>query len=748
MIDFGGGSPCGSLFLDEPGFPQNLGHALYTVEWGRSCIDRHPLTPNGAGFKATTEKLMDLPRGTDIDVDGYSRLYVSSWVNGQFVYAGPNVGYVLRLSPKGYNPPAFPVLAKASDAELLKHIASESGVLRQATQREMLHRGDKPAFVDGLVKLASSDAPLPARSAAIFTLKLLHGAAANDALVALCDKADVRELALRALVDKAGDASVNTTPLVAGLKDENPRVRLISAWGLARLGHKDLADQILPLTNDTDPLVSHVAINSIVSLKAIEPALKDLSPGALKALKQIHDPAVVNGLSHALTQTKDEAKRGQILQAICRLYFDEAEWDGTWWSTRPDTTGPYYKPVEWSGTSSVREIIRHALAHESEPVVRTLLLECAANRIDLPEANQQLAKFALTDPSFRDVMLKAWEGRTGLSDDQVATVQKIAATSKDPDIQAKALRVLSADNGNELAIEAVVPLLAKIANEKSDAKLSPEIDTFIERSATGKRIPTLNAIIANSNSPTERELCYAAMLGILKDPTSKKAMVNSVTKAIGKAWKEPATTAALLRAIGRVRAEGYADEVKPRVADKNAEVAKAATFAAAQLGLNKPTTQADTIAAIGFDKTVAVALQTPGDATIGQQLFKSQGCFNCHTTTPDQPPKGPFLGGISTRYKRAELCESVMKPNAKIAQGFETQWFKTKDDIVEGFVTRESGDEVEFRTVTGATTTLKKSDIKSRGKRDTSVMPEGLVAKLTPKDLANLMAYLESLKAK
>jgi putative heme-binding domain-containing protein len=164
--------------------------------------------------------------------------------------------------------------------------------------------------------------------------------------------------------------------------------------------------------------------------------------------------------------------------------------------------------------------------------------------------------------------------------------------------------------------------------------------------------------------------------------------------------------------------------------------------------LNKPTTQADTIAAIGFDKTVAIALQMPGDVTLGQQLFKSQGCFNCHTTTPDQPPKGPFLGGISTRYKRAELCESVMKPNAKIAQGFETQWFKTKDDIVEGFVTRESGDEVEFRTVTGATTVLKKADIKSRGKRDTSVMPEGLVAKLTPKDLADLMAYLESLKAK
>ena len=35
LADYGGGSPCGSLFLDEPGFPGDLGSALYTCEWGR-----------------------------------------------------------------------------------------------------------------------------------------------------------------------------------------------------------------------------------------------------------------------------------------------------------------------------------------------------------------------------------------------------------------------------------------------------------------------------------------------------------------------------------------------------------------------------------------------------------------------------------------------------------------------------------------------------------------------------------------
>jgi len=42
---------------------------------------------------------MRLPRGTDIDVDGLSHLYLSSWVGATFNFAGPNVGYIIRTHP-------------------------------------------------------------------------------------------------------------------------------------------------------------------------------------------------------------------------------------------------------------------------------------------------------------------------------------------------------------------------------------------------------------------------------------------------------------------------------------------------------------------------------------------------------------------------------------------------------------------------------------------------------------------------
>ena len=152
---------------------------------------------------------------------------------------------------------------------------------------------------------------------------------------------------------------------------------------------------------------------------------------------------------------------------------------------------------------------------------------------------------------------------------------------------------------------------------------------------------------------------------------------------------------------------------------------------------------------MSYEAVVAAAKKDRGDAKLGQELFTHQGCVVCHTTSPEEPLKGPLLAGIAKRYNRDELCESIIKPNAKIAQGFETQWFKlkSKDEPIEGFVVHESGDQIEIRNITGVSTTFKAAEIEKRGKRDTSVMPEALVAQLTPHDLASILAYLESLKA-
>jgi len=182
----------------------------------------------------------------------------------------------------------------------------------------------------------------------------------------------------------------------------------------------------------------------------------------------------------------------------------------------------------------------------------------------------------------------------------------------------------------------------------------------------------------------------------------------------------------------------------------NQDVARAAEFALARLKLDIQASQpGKTIGDITYEEAVSDALAAQGDAKIGEQLFLKQGCVLCHTVSEKEPPKGPMLGGITTRYSRPELCESILKPSAKIAQGFESQRFALKNgDQVDGFVVKESGDSVEVRNVAGTTAVLEKTDIVTREKRDQSIMPEGLVANITPAELASLLAFLESTRAK
>ena len=60
MMDYGGGAPTGSLFLDEPGFPNGLGHGLYTCQWGWNTVTRHPLKSDGASFTAEKESFIEI----------------------------------------------------------------------------------------------------------------------------------------------------------------------------------------------------------------------------------------------------------------------------------------------------------------------------------------------------------------------------------------------------------------------------------------------------------------------------------------------------------------------------------------------------------------------------------------------------------------------------------------------------------------------------------------------------------------
>lgn len=759
MVDFGGGSPVGSIFIDEPALPKPWNYGFFSVEWGRSEIDLHPLTQAGATWKADTKQLMKMTRATDLDVDGQHHLYAASWDGATFTYNGPNVGYIIELNPKGNKPTPVPDLKKATEAQLVQGIGLASGVWRQASQRELLVRGAKPGVEEGLKQTATSNTNLGARVAAMFTLRLLLGQQADAALLDFAKNDDLREYALKALADDPRFApKVPVQPFLTALDDHNPRVRLQAVSGLGRIGKLEVAEQLLARTADDDYTVAHIAVQTLRKLKASEACLHALDssdakvqPGALRVLQAIYEPAVVDGLASRLKTSNGELHRG-ILNALSRLDTQETPYTDPkmWWGTRPDTSGPIYKPMRWAESDKIEASLKEALQAAQGEDAKLLVTQLMRTKVTFEGLTDLMLTKAGADTASRLSVLEALVSpKAPVAQDVVTALSNIAESDKEqPDLRARAFRTLQ--KLLEKQTPAVLDAFATIAVKEQAGPLAQVWEEFTRDSRLAQKTGEFRRM-AMENDPGKRALGQTVLVNIVTSTVNKDAKSKaSAQRAVDELWQNPTQAAALLGIIGRTRAMAFAPAVREHLNDPSHVVAEAAEYALTRLGLDKAgSPAAKTIGETSYEDVVKAAIAAKGDATVGQQLFLRQGCVVCHTVSEKEPPKGPMLGGIAQRYSRTELCESILKPSAKIAQGFESQYFKTKSgEEIEGFVVKEGGDSVEVRNIAGVTTILEKANIVDRQKRDKSIMPEGLVANITPEDLASLLAYLESTKAK
>ncbi len=141
-----------------------------------------------------------------------------------------------------------------------------------------------------------------------------------------------------------------------------------------------------------------------------------------------------------------------------------------------------------------------------------------------------------------------------------------------------------------------------------------------------------------------------------------------------------------------------------------------------------------------------------GDVVRGQKLFADQkgiGCVKCHAVSGSGGNIGPDLGGVGARYPRAELIRSVLEPSNRIVDGYElTIVVTTTGAIHQGIVKSQTPDKVVLLTPEGETREIRTGDIDEQRRSNLSPMPIGLTEGMTLQDFSDIIAYLESLKAK
>jgi putative membrane-bound dehydrogenase-like protein len=128
----------------------------------------------------------------------------------------------------------------------------------------------------------------------------------------------------------------------------------------------------------------------------------------------------------------------------------------------------------------------------------------------------------------------------------------------------------------------------------------------------------------------------------------------------------------------------------------------------------------------------------------GAATFKKH-CATCHSMDGKAVPLGPSLAG-SWRHGLNYFLDNIVDPNAVVGENFRTTLITTDSGVVHsGLLESESDTSVTLRTAEKQIT-VPKSEIEERKLIDQSIMPTGLLDKLSEEEIIELLKYLTERK--
>ena len=137
----------------------------------------------------------------------------------------------------------------------------------------------------------------------------------------------------------------------------------------------------------------------------------------------------------------------------------------------------------------------------------------------------------------------------------------------------------------------------------------------------------------------------------------------------------------------------------------------------------------------------------PGNAGHGASLYQAKGCSACHIVGGEGTGRGPELTSVGARRNGAYLRESIVRPEADVADGYlGVEIIAADGRKIRGTLRNEDPFTIQVADMNGAFHSFRKAELKSfRRLEGQSTMP-AFAGSLTAGELDDLVAYLANLR--
>jgi putative membrane-bound dehydrogenase-like protein len=541
-----------------------------------------------------------------------------------------------------------------------------------------------------------------------------------------------RDTALRLLGDRK-DAAV-VSELRQDLQAGAGQFALESLWALHLSGGFDEATARVGLSH-ANPYVREWTVRLLGDTGRVTPELASL-------LAQL---AQSEASVEARSQLAASARRlpaDQAMPIVRGMLAREADLDDPhiplllWWAIeskadkdRDAVVGLFDDPSIWQSPMVNKHILHRLMRRYAATGNRKDLVICAKLLNAAPGDEQRKALMR----GFEE----AYQGRplAGLPDELIDAMSKFGGQSL----------TLSLRQGKA---EAVDEALAVIADAKADTNQRLQYIQIFGEVRQPRSVPVLLTLLQSTSDDGLRTAALAALekydapeiaAAVLAGYSQWTDDVRSVAQSLlasRKAW-----TLALLQAIdtGTMDASTIPLEVARKLTvHRDPRIGE---LVSKHFGSIEGATTAQMQEQIA--RLAGTIRGASGSPYTGKKLFAAH-CAKCHTLFGQGGQIGPDL----TSYKRDDVSNmlvNIVNPSAEVREGFETYQVLTDDGrVVNGFLVDRDNQVIVLRGADGQTISLAQAEIDEMAPQRKSLMPEGVLAKLSEQDVRDLFAYLRS----